>query len=148
MAIQIDDVHVQVHQIVVLYIVLRWKMKSHAILVQEICRVAFRSAVLIDTSAKKSLSNNEYNIVFYMMHFTESCRPNTLLRRSGVVQTLYYPNCFHVLISSLSYCGMENEKSRNISVYKGNLQGSIQVCRTHRYLIVNQLKNPFQMNII
>ena len=54
--------------------------------------------------------------MFFMIYFVESCRPNALLRQPEIVESLYYPCSFHVLILSLNNCEMENEKSRNMGV--------------------------------
>jgi hypothetical protein len=36
---------------------------------------------------------------------------------------MYYPSCFHILISPVSNFGTENEKSRNMGVYEKGILG-------------------------
>ena len=83
---------------------------------------------------------------YFMM---ECCRPCVLLRHPKVVQTLQYPSCFLVLISSLSYCEKEKKKSRNMGVYDRGFLGSIyQVCPTScSYHNINRQENPVHLNI-
>ena len=82
-------------------------------------------------------------------YFTQSCRPNTLLRRSWSCVESVLPKLFPCINNVFE---LQQNKKCKVKQYgcllKGNFWGSTQVRLTCRYLHINQLKNPFQMNII
>ena len=65
------------------------------------------------------------------------------------MQILYYQSLFKRITIAFELLRDEKLKLHTIlRQWKGNFWGSIQVYLTCRYLNINQLKNPFQMNIL
>ena len=88
-------------------------------------------------------------LCLYPMYSSVSCRSNTLLRRAW--------SCVEFVLSKLfprinNVFELQQNGNQKITQYgcllKENFWRSIQICLTCRYLHINQLKNPFQMNII